>query len=167
MEQLAAIVTAGVVTNLIVVSAPNSAWVLIPANTPVAIGWTWNGTVFAPPAAPMPTLAEAQAARIALMDSTYESLEHAPIAYMGTTFQADDYSQDLIAKTLVALGGATPANLGWWDINNIRVLMTNAQLQGLGQAIFARNQPLYINKQTKKAAIRAALTAAAVEAIVW
>jgi len=73
----------------------------------------------------------------------------------------------LIAKTLVALGGATPVDLGWWDINNVRVLMTNAQLQGLGQSIFARNQPLYINKQTKKAAIRAALTVAAVGAIVW
>lgn len=164
MEQHAAVVTNGVVTNIIVVTSPNPAWVMIPANTPVAIGWSYDGLAFTPP---IKSLAGVQVAQLALMDSTYEALEHAPIAYMGTTFQADDYSQDLIAKTLVALGGATPANLGWWDVSNTRVLMTNAQLQGLGQAIFARNQPLYINKQTKKAAIRAALTVAAVEAIVW
>jgi len=167
MEQLAAIVSNGTVTNIIVVSAADPAWILIPSGIPVAIGWAYDGVSFAPPAKPAPTLAEAQEARLALMDSTYEALEHASIAYMGTTFQADEYSQDLIAKTLVALGGATPANLGWWDVSNTRVLMTNAQLQGLGQTIFARNQPLYINKQTKKAAIRAALTVAEVGAIVW
>ena len=161
------VITGGVLSNIVEAdaawSAANSGIDL--ALHPIAnIGDTWNGTVFTKPSG---SLAMVKTDRLALMDATYESLEHAPIAYMATTFQADDYSQDLIAKTLVALGGATPADLGWWDVSNTRVFMTNAQLQGLGQAIFARNQPLYINKQTKKAAIRAALTVAAVEAIVW
>lgn len=164
MEQLAAIIEQGVVTNVIVVQGADPAWVLIPTGLPVGIGWTYDGAAFAPP---VKSLEEVRAERLTLMDDTYETLEHEPIAYMGTVFQADDYSQDLIAKTLVALGGATPADLGWWDATNTRVLMTNAQLQGLGQAIFARNQPLYLNKQARKAAIRAATTVAEIEAVIW
>ena len=167
MEQLAAIVTAGAVTNLIVVSAPSPNWVMVPANTPVTIGWSWNGTVFAPPVKPVPTLSEAQAARIDLMNTTYETLEHAPISYMATTFQADDASVKLMSYVLAAQGGTAPTGFAWYDSANAAITMTNAQFQGLASAIYLRNRPLYINKQTKKAAIRAALTVAAVEAIVW
>jgi len=154
----------GKVVNIIAVSGESPDWIVIPTGQSVNIGDIYDGTTFSPPAKDIETI---RLERLALMDSTYETLEHEPIAYMGTVFQADDYSQDLIAKTLVALGGVTPADLGWWDVTNTRVLMTNAQLQGLGQAIFARNQPLYINKQARKAAIRAAITVAEIEAVVW
>jgi len=128
-------------------------------------------TTLVPYVKPAPTaaqlLADAQAARITYIDQQYETLEHANIAYLGTTFQADDYSQDLIARVLLAQGGTAPAGFGWYDVANTKILMTNAQLQGLANAIYARNEPLFNNKQTKKATIRAATTVAAVQAVIW
>ena len=111
--------------------------------------------------------ATARAAQSALMDSCYVAAESADIAYMSTTFQADDRSQTLIAKVLSALGGTSPAGFSWADKNNVAVAMTNAQLQGLASAILARNQPFFWHAQNQKAAIRAATTVAQVQAVVW
>jgi hypothetical protein len=113
------------------------------------------------------SLADAQTKRLAAMEAAYTIALAAPIAYLGTTFQADPESLALLAQTLTALGGATPSGLGWYDVNNVKLAMTNAQLQGLGQTIFARGQPLFENKQAKKAAIRAALTVADINAVIF
>jgi len=113
------------------------------------------------------SLASAQSVQIDLMDSSYQSAVTAPIAYMGTTFQADQASQDLIASVLTAAGGALPAGFAWYDVNNAPVTMTFAQLQGLAASILGRGQPLFIHKQTQKAAIRAASTVAQVQAVTW
>jgi len=112
-------------------------------------------------------LADAQSQQLALMDSSYTTAVTAPIAYMGTTFQADQASQDLIASVLTAAGGALPAGFAWYDVNNAPVTMTFAQLQGLAASILGRGQPLFIHKQTQKAAIRAASTVAQVQAVTW
>jgi len=114
-------------------------------------------------------LSGAQTARIAYIDQQYETLEHADIAYMGATFQADDVSRKLIAEVLAAQAGVAPLDFAWYDKNNSPVAMTNTQFQGLANAIYLRNRPLYINKQAKKAAIRAPTitTVAAVQAVVW
>jgi len=45
--------------------------------------------------------------------------------------------------------------------------MTFSQLQGLASAIFLRTQPLFVHKQTQKAAIFRASSIAAVQAINW
>ena len=113
------------------------------------------------------SLADAQAQQLTLMDSSYASAVTAPIAYMTTTFQADQASQDLIASVLTAAGGALPEGFAWYDVNNAPVTMTFADLQGLAASILGRGQPLFIHKQTQKAAIRAATTVVAVQAIVW
>lgn len=113
------------------------------------------------------TPTQAQTTQLALMDATYAAAETADIAYMGTTFQADDASQTLITKVLSALGGASPAAFAWADKYNVAVSMTNAQLQGLSGAILMRDQPLFWHCQAQKATIRAALTVADVQAVVW
>lgn len=114
-------------------------------------------------------LATAKATQIALIDSCYAAAEQVDIAYMSTTFQADDASQTLISKVLAALGGTSPAGFAWADKNNVAVAMTNAQLQGLANAILARNQPLFWHAQNQKATIRAGTTdtVAKVQAVVW
>lgn len=114
-------------------------------------------------------LATAKAVQSALMDRSYTAAEQADIAYMSTTFQADNASQTLITKVLAALGGASPAGFAWADKNNVAVAMTNAQLQGLANAILARNQPLFWHAQNQKATIRASTTdtVAKVQAVVW
>ena len=113
------------------------------------------------------SLADAQSAQLALMDSSYTTAVTAPIAYMATTFQADQASQDLIASVLTAAGGALPAGFAWYDVNNAPVTMTFAELQGLAVSILGRGQPLFVHKQTQKAAIRAAISVTQVQSIVW
>jgi hypothetical protein len=112
-------------------------------------------------------LSSAQTIQLALIESTFQSANTAPIAYMNTTFQGDIGSQALLAQVITALGGMSPVGLGWYDINNVKVPMTNAQLVGLGQAIFARGQPLYEHKQTLKTAIRTAADVTTVQGITW
>lgn len=108
-----------------------------------------------------------QSKQLSLIENAYQVAISDNIAYMGTTFQADKDSQSLLAHTLSALAGASPTGFGWYDINNVKIPMTNAQLQGLANAIATRGIPLFDHKQTQKAAIRAALTNAQVEAIIW
>ena len=118
------------------------------------------------PADPLP-LAQVQQTRLDLMDSSYNTAVCANITYMATTFQADPVSLMLVSQVLSAQAGVAPTGFGWYDINNVKVAMTNAQLQGLASAIFLRGQPLFDNKQTKKAAIRAATTNAQVQAVIF
>lgn len=116
-------------------------------------------------------LADAQAGRISHIEQEYESREHADIAYMGTLFQADDDAQKMVDRVLIAQAGVAPVGFGWYDVTNAKIQMTNAELQGLANAIFLRNQPLVENKQAKKAAIRAVQPSATavdeVNAVVW
>jgi len=113
------------------------------------------------------SLSDAQSQQLALMDSSYAASVFSPISCMGTTFQADQASQDLIASVLTAAGGALPAGFAWYDVNNAPVTMTFAQLQGLAASILGRGQPLFIHKQTQKTAIRAATAVAQVQAVTW
>lgn len=126
-----------------------------------------NGAVVIVPISAQTLLAKAKAARISYIEEQYEAREHADIVYLGATFQTGDESQKLIDRVLSAQNGTAPAGFGWYDITNTKVQMTNADLQGLANAIFLRNQPLFDNKQARKAAIRAAATAAEVEAVTW
>jgi hypothetical protein len=118
---------------------------------------------------PSITLAQAQAAQLALMDATYDAACQMTVIYMGANFQADAGSQDVLTKTLAALtpSGATPSGFYWVDGNNAQVAMTLAQLQGLAAAMLPPAWAAFQHKQTKKSAIRAATTVAAIQAITW
>ena len=112
-------------------------------------------------------LANAQAAQVNTVTGAYQAAIYAPIAYMGSTFQADSGSQSLMAQVISASGGSVPAGFAWFDATNNPVAMTFAQLQGLAQAILLRGQPLFVKLQTLKAEIRNANTIGAVTSIVW
>ena len=118
-------------------------------------------------AATAPTLAQAQVTQSALIVTDYYAASGAPIAYMGTTFQAGPPSQSLIAAVITASNGTLPTGFAWYDINNAPVAMTFVQLQGLAGEILLRGQPLYAHMQTQKAAIMAATTVTQVLAIAW
>jgi hypothetical protein len=101
------------------------------------------------------------------MDSSYDNANQLPIAYLATTFQADNVSTVLLSQTITMLQATSTPSVTWWDTTNTGVTMTTAQLIGLGAAIFARGQTLFAHKQTQKAAIRAATTVAQVQAVIW
>ncbi len=70
------------------------------------------------------------------------------VAYMGTIFQADEYSQDLITKCIAA--GSVPSGFYWKDLANNKVAMSFPELQGLAMALLTRNQTHFVHLQGKK-----------------
>lgn len=112
-------------------------------------------------------LSLAQSEQIEIIESGFKAANTHPINYMATTFQADAESQSLMASVITACGGSLPAGFAWFDTSNAPVTMTFAQLQGLAGSILLRGQPLFVTKQTKKSAIRAATTITQVEAVIW
>ncbi|HQS59615.1 MAG TPA: DUF4376 domain-containing protein [Gallionellaceae bacterium] len=112
-----------------------------------------------------PILEAAQAARITELYGAYSAAIQLPVSYMGTTFQADESSQNVLTKVLVA--GAVPAGFFWVDANNAQVPMTFAQLQGLAGAMLTQGQTAFAHLQAQKTAVKAAATETEVQAIVW
>jgi len=109
-----------------------------------------------PPVIP-PTLEYIKQSEINKLEADYEAARYAPIDYIGTTFQADRVSQDLITEVLVAAGGTMPLGFMWRDANNVATLVEGNLLQGLAAAILMRAQPLFWAKSAKKDAINACL----------
>ena len=112
-------------------------------------------------------LAQAKTAKLVELKTAYEADVNADIAYMNTTFQADQKSQDMITKVLAASGGKLPAGFFWLDALNNHVPMTFADLQGLANAILLRGQQLFAKYQQLKAQVNAATTPDEVNAITW
>jgi len=110
-------------------------------------------------------LNQAQFKQIAAIEAAYTAANEAPITYAGHTFQADAASVALMAQVASALPAG--ASIGWYDIDNIEVPLTDVQFAELRRAILTRGQPLFAKKQTLKDAIRAATTVAEVEAVTW
>jgi len=107
-------------------------------------------------------------AKKSLIETAYQTAITAPIAYMSTSFQADNASQDILVKVLVGMqvAGATPSGFAWIDANNAAVPMTLADLQGFYGAIIARGQVEFAKRLVAKNAINVATTIAEVEAVV-
>ena len=80
-----------------------------------------------------PTFTELQNRRLNELKIAYENANQLNIDYMGTQFQADKESQELIAVALSA--GSVPDGFYWLDLYNSKVAMTFAELQGLSTAI--------------------------------
>jgi len=112
-----------------------------------------------------PTLEEVRAKQIGLIDSTYTTEKESPITYAGHVFQADAGSVELMTQVASAL--PVGAGIGWYDIDNIEVPLTDVQFAVLRSNIIMRNQPLFDKKLALKKAIREATTVADVEAISW
>jgi hypothetical protein len=78
----------------------------------------------------------------------YFKLNQEDIAYMGTVFQADNDSQQLIVSVLSV--GDLPEGFFWLDKDNNQIPMTHTDLQGLSKAILIRNQANFTNFLVKK-----------------
>lgn len=115
--------------------------------------------------APAKTPSQVQSERITYLYESYGAAIQLPVSYMATTFQADDASQIVLTKCLVA--GSVPAGFFWLDATNVRVPMTFTQLKGLASAMLVQGQIAFDNLQTKKTAVLAASTIAEILAIVW
>jgi len=112
-----------------------------------------------------PTLEEVRAKQIGIIEAAYIAEKEAPITYAGHVFQADAGSIELMTQVASALPAG--AGIGWYDVNNIEVPLTDVQFAELRGAILTRGQPLFKKRRSLKDSIRAATTVAEVEAISW
>lgn len=124
---------------------------------------------------PSPTLSATAAKQIALLTSSYQSAIYADIQYtsaggVNQTFQADADSMDILSKQMavyITAGTPLPSGYSWVAKDNSQVPFTVADLKGLASAIGTRGAAAFSHLQTQKAAVRAATTAAAVQAITF
>lgn len=111
------------------------------------------------------TLDDIKAKKLLSLRDSYNEEITSNVTYMNTTFQADEYSQSLLAKCLSA--GTVPNDFYWLDVSNTKIPMTFDALQGLSSAILIRGQRSFDNLQTKKAAVKIAGNPTDVEAVTW
>lgn len=173
-----AIIENGVVTNVIEADATFAATVgavLVGANGMIGSAYA-NGvfTLPVPPAPPVPTLAEAQAAQVQTLTASYEAAIAAPVsctskAGVAKTYQADPASVSNLQNTLLGLQAAqaTPTGFYWVAADNTQVLFTYADLQALAAAMLAQGWAAFQKLQTLKAEVAAATTVTAVQAVTW
>lgn len=111
------------------------------------------------------TLADAITTQILIIEEKYQAAIQLPVTYMTTTFQADNSSQSVLTKVLVA--GSVPTGFAWLDASNAPVQMTYVQLQGLAAAMLAQGQAAFSKLQTLKSQVRAATSVVKAQSIVW
>ncbi len=118
------------------------------------------------------TLAQAQAAQIAVLEAAYAEAITEPVTFttaggVKKAFQADDDSQIVLIKAQqgYSIVGAVPDGFYWIASDNTQVPFTLADLKGLYAAMLAQGWSAFQRLQTQKAAVRAAKTIAAVNAV--
>lgn len=119
-------------------------------------------------------LAQAQNVQLGILAAAYDTAIQAVVSFttaggVTKTYQTDAGSQDVLVKTLQRCQAANsvPAGFYWVATDNTQVPFTLSDLQGLDAAIFIQGWTAFQNLQTKKAAVRAATTVAAVRAVTW
>ncbi len=119
-------------------------------------------------------LTDLQTKQIAILTEAYQTAISSTVGYTTTggvtqTYQADPVSLGNLQDSMLALQktAATPAGFYWVAADNTQVPFTYADLQGLATAIYMQGWTAFQHLQTQKAAVRAATTAAAVQAVVW
>lgn len=176
-----AIVESGVVSNVVVWdgesdwAAPDDAVaVILQDGAQIEPGYAYDGANFSAPVSPPPALADAQAAQIAILTDAYNAAIQMPVSFTtagGVTkiFQADSGSQNvlLIATTGYNMVGATPTGFYWVSSDNTQVPFALADLKGLYGVMLTQGNIAFQQLQTLKAAVRAATTVAAAQAVSW
>lgn len=112
-----------------------------------------------------PTLPEIKSAKLAQLTAAYNAAIQHGVTYTGTTFQADTASQQVLTASLAA--GAVPAGFAWLDLNNVKVPMTYAELQGLAGVMLAQGNTAFWKLQGLKQEVRDAVDVAGVDLVVW
>ena len=125
-----------------------------------------------------PSLAQAQASQIAILQSSYQSAINAPVTFKNAAGVTSTYpsgntvlingmrAKDLLAEVIAA--GEAAWTLGkWLDRNNVAQTFTFADLQGLAAAMEAAATVDWTDLVDKIAQVNEATSVSAVQAIVW
>lgn len=116
-------------------------------------------------AADAEAFAFAKVAKIAELKAAFDAENYADIDHDNKTWRADKASQQLLSDVLAP--GSVPQGMYWRDAAETQHAMTFADLQALGRAMLDRGLVLDSKFETKKAAVIAAETIEATNAITW
>lgn len=163
----AAVITNGVVTNLVVVANLNVLPNLVAADS-ADIGDLWDGTRFSKP----PPSDFQRAAKLAEIDSSRLAANTRTFPFSGKEFSVDALGRsDLDATAIyVALNNALPDSWPgvWKATDGTTVPITNvAQFRALYKAMVDTGTTNFIKAETLKAQVAAATTLAQLNAIRW
>jgi len=121
---------------------------------------------------PPPTLAQAQANQIAVLGTAYNvaisgNVNFTTAAGASKAFQGDANSVANLEKMLAAFRGSqtVPTGFYWLSADNTQVPFTYADMQGLAALMGSAGFAAFSHFQAQKAAVLAATTVAAVQAI--
>ena len=133
------------------------------ADKPYSIAM--DGTLYETPPY-VPSLEEAQTAKLAELKATRDTLETEPIKYQGNHYDYDDKARDRINAAIIALDLAGEgASLSWTTANNTEAIVTANDLRAIIAAVAVRSNELHIRYRNAKAKVEEAQTAEELEAI--
>jgi len=162
-----AIIINEVVTNIVVGDAGG---VVIPADSPVAIGWSYVGTTFNPPAPPVLTLVQVKTAQIATLTNSCGAAIVAgfPSSALGTAYTYPSKPNDQ-TNLIGAVASGLAVNFWAKDATGVwsRPMHTAAQIKQVlvdGATTYQAYSAKLLDLVTK---VNAATATAAVQAIVW
>lgn len=98
------------------------------------------------------------------IETSFKAACESPLSYMGTTFAADAYAQDLMVKTSIASN--LPGGFAWFDINDNPVPMTKPQFQGMIDLLVSRGNNAFIARKALRASVKNAADITSVNNVV-
>ena len=135
------------------------------ADKPYSIAM--DGTLYETPPY-VPPLEEVQAAKLAEMKATRDTLETEPVEYNGNRYDYDDKARERINAAIIALElQGEGATIDWTTADNADTPVTANDLKMIIAAVAVRSNKLHTAYRIAKEKVEAATTAADVEAVTF
>lgn len=109
-------------------------------------------------------LPRAQARKASEVETIRHTKQYASVDYNSVTYDAGKVARSNLTAMVASFNHTAKTDDVWLDINNNQVTLTEAEFQGLFDAMFASQQAAYITESTKYAEIMALTTVVDVEA---
>lgn len=137
------------------------------ADKPYSIAM--DGSVYETPPY-VPSLEEAQAAKLAELKSVRDTLEIEPISYQGNRYDYDDKARERINAAIIALDVQTAqakatASIDWTTADNQDVKVTADDLRCVIAAVAQRSNALHVAYRAAKDKVEQATTVTEIEAV--
>lgn len=133
------------------------------ADKPYSIAM--DGTLYETPPY-VPPLEEVQAAKLAELKATRDTLETEPIEYNGNHYDYDDKARDRVNAAIIALD-ITGQSIEWTTADNTNVAVTAQDLRNIIAAVALRSNILHVKYRELKELVLACTTAEEVAEIAW
>jgi hypothetical protein len=149
-----------------IIRESDGAWIPAdPANSDYQTYEAWKLAGNTPDPVAGPTLAQAQATKIAAIQAAWSSLEQSGIPYLGKTIPTDPVSAERIAFAVLNATNNSSFTATWLCSDGTTLSLTASQIIALGQALATFDAPLADHADGLIAQVNACTTVAAVEAI--